>query len=380
MRINHLYSNAVYALMLKDNSEIKLERPKRTSAALLTSLRPPLCVDETLDTMFGEHYFPVHQKAALLGGMNCKIRDFEFPKKRNLGSGGYGVVKEGLHKPTNQTFAVKSIIEMNPDWHKWIRAEECTQYGLDFPFITKLYCTMVYDWYAWLVLELVEGQTLKKMLQNEKMLGIVDPRKIVAQLIVSLEYLHLNNVVIGDLTTANVMIAKKGDIKIIDFGFALRHNPLEDDRPPSWEERRPLPDFTNNPYIDWYSLGMLIFEMMAAVRPGIECPPLNEDLELEEEERYSKFGVPPTVRHSNCRWLGHSKLKLDKCEQLLDQVSCDLISHFMVYKDADNWKSTWGLTKESRQLIREHPWFNGFDWTELDSLVESKMILNTYNS
>jgi hypothetical protein len=337
---------------------VELKRPK-TPLSTLDFLRPPMCLDESLTTMFGEHYNLVHPKSADLGG-RCRFSDFGLTDIR-LGQGGYGVVSEAVHGPTGKKVALKSIIEMNPAWHKWIRAEECIQYGLDFPFITKLHCSMAHDWYTWLVLELVEGQTLRKKLQSPD--SNLNIKKIAAQLMVTIEYLHLNQIVFGDLTSSNIMIdGKSGDVKVIDFGFALRRNPSKEDTIPSWDNGKTLPDFGTNFFNDWYAFGFLIYEMVVASR----------------KEPSGLKG-----RYENPAWIGADKLaKVKICAVAVDDpIACDLIQHFLIndFSQGAKWTDSWGLNQETRKLIKGHGWFEGFDWQALENQVANKLVLNPYN-
>lgn len=338
---------------------LSMEPPRKfLKASLLTDMRPNMCINERLDLEYGDHYNIVHPKSPILG--RCRYDDFVWPKHAYLGSGGYGVVSQATHKPTNRTFAIKSIIEMNPAWHGWIRAEECIQYGLDWPFIVKLYCSMLHDWYAWLVLDLVDGVTLRERLKDGPALKNDAIQRIAAQLIVTLEYLHLNGIVFGDLTSANVMIENvSGDIKLIDFGFALRMNRTEHTEvTPKWEKDsgRVLPDFAPNPINDWYAFGFLLFEMIAAITSEASG----------EGER---------------KWHSPTKLNEIECAKLLenDAVSCDLIDKFIGNRQKSNWESIWGTTEASRGLIKSHTWFNGFDWNALDGKVARFRHVNEYN-
>lgn len=361
------------------SERVRISKPLKRAVSRLDQLRPAQCLDETKDTMFGDHYYPVHQKSAFFRGKECRYRDFEVSSK-NLGVGGYGTVRKGVYKSTNQTFALKSIIEMNPDWHKWIRAEECIQYGLDFPLITKHYCTMLHDWYAWLVLELVDGETLQKLLQRGHFK--FDPKRVVAQLVFTLQYLQLNNIVVGDLTAANVMITRDGDVKLIDFGFARRRDPGKAATPPTWNESRVLPDFGSNPYSDWYGLGIVIYEMEVAMRKGIKCPPVREGETRKDINPNMPLGIGRSEPRgwSNCAWIRPQKLKFENCLSLLDVQACDLIGKFIGQTSTSNWKATWGVAEGSIEQIRSHPWFSGFNWTTLDNKLSAYMKLNAYNS
>jgi serine/threonine protein kinase len=336
---------------------LQMEPPrKHVVAASLDELRPPMCLDESLDLQFGDHYNLVHIKSREMKS-RCKFQDFEFSKKR-LGSGGYGVVSKAVHKPTGKTFAIKSIIEMNPKWHPWIRAEECIQYGLDFPFITKFHCAMLHDWYAWLVLELVEGDTLQSILQKEK-LARQTIQMMAAQLVLTIEYLHLNKVVFGDLTTANLMVGRaSGDIKLIDFGFAKRMRSGLVEAPVWSDEGQVLPDFAENYFNDWYGFGIVLLQMLVSSR---------EEGGTESEYRNKEF-------------IDSTKLIRVNCTALLDdQVACDLVDSFLGYRKEGEWADVLGLRPGSAQLIRQHAFFRGFDWTPLEERVRPKTIPDKYN-
>jgi len=356
---------------------LRVTRPIKKYASILDEIRPPQCLNESLDTMFGEHYYPVHSKSVRLNGRECRFKDFAFPKTRSLGSGGYGKVVVGIHKPTNQTFALKSIIEMNPEWHKWIRAEECIQYGLDFPLITKHYCTMVDEWFAWLVLELVKGETLQRILQTNS--RKIDPQRIIAQLILTLEYLKLNNIVVGDLTAANVMIEEDGSMKLIDFGFARRLD-NNSSLSPTWNDGRVLPDFSSNPYLDWYAVGMIIYEIMVALRPNVICEEQEEGKETPPNPNMPKGARVREKNWPNCAWIKPQKLKLQRCKDFLDSVACNLIGSFIGFKNANDWNQTWGLTSETLPLIKSHPWFGEQDWTSLEIELRPYMKVDPYNA
>lgn len=375
-----LLGHASFGLALGTRARtIRVERLRHSTVpATLEALRPPMCVDEALDVMLGEHYRPVHTRSTVLG--RCKFDDFK--KIAEIGSGGYGTVVSAVHVPSNTTVAVKAVMEMNPAWHAWIRAEECIQFGLDFPFITKHHCTMVMDWYAWLVLELIEGDTLRKMLQNYNgSRHVLDPRKIAAQLVVSLEYLHMNNVVLGDMTPANVMIAAGStDAKIIDFGFSRRVDPARPAGAPTWVERSLLPDFASNPYLDWFALGYVIYEMLAAMRPGVVCEPAVEETAASSQNWAADYRKP-SPKVANCAWMSPNKLQREhRCERLLGTVECDLISKLIGNTSEHNWRDTWGLSAESRASLKAHAWFAGFDWDGLEQKVAGKMVVNPYNA
>jgi serine/threonine protein kinase len=323
----------------------------------LKLLRPSLCIHQDHHLMSHGHYNAVHRKSALLG--TCE--HYHFDMGEELGEGFFGKVYKAKHQVTGKYFAIKAIDEGREEWHQWIRAEECIQYGLDFPYIAKFYCTVVHDWSAWLVMEYVKGRTLCQILQRQASpMGLPQMQKIAAQVMVAIEYMHYNAVIFGDMTSDNLMIEEgSGDVKVIDFGLALRRNPEKRDETPKWldEHDDALPSKSSNPFNDWYAYGILIYELLVANRDP-------RRLRVTGDEANAAWILPADLRRMDC---------LDLTG---DAVGCDLVSKFIKYR---SWKSIWGLDGSTRDAIRKHAWFKGFDWSTVDHVVVPKMRRIAYN-
>lgn len=278
-----------------------------------------------------------------------------------LGKGGYGAVTLVKHKKTGQLFAMKHFRSSSSLRYNFLRSEEChhylatssTAYGHSWPspYIAKFYCSMRLEDSVRLLVEYVEGETLMAVLtggakavngRRRRMkieLRDVDIRRLFAQLVLAIEFIHDRGIVFGDLTTRNIMISTEGNLKLIDFGFSKIIGSGRNE-PPSWPNGIRQPAFSENPYIDWYAVGSILYEMAYAqkVVSSPQCPRKPQD-------------VREVVRRENV-------LQMDCRRVLGDKQLCDLINHFV----KQPWEKTWGRSAETRQAIRSHPWFRGFDW------------------
>jgi serine/threonine-protein kinase len=126
-----------------------------------------------------------------------------------------------------------------------------------------------------LVLEYVEGQTLRSILADHAPFSLEEASWIIRQLASALIYLHNHGVYHRDLKPENVLLDSSGRVHIIDFGIAL----LEGARRVTWRNLSDVlgtPDYISPEQIqgkrgdarsDLYSLGIMFYEMMTATTP-----------------------------------------------------------------------------------------------------------------
>ena len=126
-----------------------------------------------------------------------------------------------------------------------------------------------------LVLEYVEGQTLRSILADHAPFSLEEASWIIRQLASALIYLHNHGVYHRDLKPENVLLDSSGRVHIIDFGIAL----LEGARRVTWRNLSDVlgtPDYISPEQIqgkrgdarsDLYSLGVMFYEMMTATTP-----------------------------------------------------------------------------------------------------------------
>jgi eukaryotic-like serine/threonine-protein kinase len=139
-----------------------------------------------------------------------------------LGEGGMGEVYAALDETLRRRVALKVIRaehRLNPESKARFLREAQILSGLDHPNICRVYDYIEGDDRDWLVLELIEGKSLKVALSG----GIDSARalRIAQQLADVLVVTHAAGIVHRDLKPANVMLTGQDRVKVLDFGLAV---------------------------------------------------------------------------------------------------------------------------------------------------------------
>ena len=145
--------------------------------------------------------------------------DGNYTVERVLGRGSYSTVYKAKHKKIDQYVAIKQIYKSHTTPEKFSK-ELSLMKQIDHPFAIVLYDTFEDDENYYLVMEYVEGETLISYLQNYSPLPEWKVQYLFIELISCLHYLHTQlKLVHRDLRLENIMIDKKGNIRVIDFGL-----------------------------------------------------------------------------------------------------------------------------------------------------------------
>jgi serine/threonine-protein kinase len=148
--------------------------------------------------------------------------------------------------------------------------------SLHHPNILELYDFVRTEDAMWLVLEYVDGVTLAELVAKAERLAPESALSVALSLANALEHAHARGVVHRDVKPANVLVSRRGEVKLVDFGIAY------DERLPSSPE--PLdggstfgtPAYMSPEQIlgepvdgrtDIFSLGIVLFQLLAGVRP-----------------------------------------------------------------------------------------------------------------
>ena len=136
-----------------------------------------------------------------------------------LGRGSYATVYKARHKKINEFVAIKQIYKVKTTREKFSK-ELSLMKQIDHPFAIVLYDSFEDNDNFYLVMEYVEGETLISYLQNYSPLPEWKVHYIFIELISCLHYFHTQlKLVHRDLRLENIMIDKKGNIRLIDFGL-----------------------------------------------------------------------------------------------------------------------------------------------------------------
>ncbi|SHE64396.1 Stk1 family PASTA domain-containing Ser/Thr kinase [Streptoalloteichus hindustanus] len=144
-----------------------------------------------------------------------------------LGYGGMSEVHRGRDVRLGRDVAVKVLradLARDPQFQLRFRREAQNAAALNHPAIVAVYDTgeteTEYGPLPYIVMEFVDGRTLRDMIKSE---GPLPPRRameIMADVCAALDFSHRHGIVHRDVKPANIMITRSGAVKVMDFGIA----------------------------------------------------------------------------------------------------------------------------------------------------------------
>ena len=191
-----------------------------------------------------------------------------------IGTGGMSdVYKAKCHK-LNRFVAVKVLkqeFSENANFVSKFRIEAQAAAGLMHPNIVNVYDVGEENGIYYIVMELVEGITLKKYIQKKARLSYKEAVSIAIQVSMGIEAAHNNHIIHRDIKPQNIIISKDGKVKVTDFGIAkaatsntITSNVMGSVHYTSPEQAR---GGYSDEKSDIYSLGITMFEMLTGRVP-----------------------------------------------------------------------------------------------------------------
>ncbi|KAL6942388.1 cAMP-dependent protein kinase catalytic subunit [Hanseniaspora vineae] len=268
------------------------------------------------------------------------LQDFQI--MRTLGTGSFGRVHLVRSVHNNRYYAIKVLkkyrvvkmkqIEHTNDERRMLKL-------VQHPFLIRMWGTFQDSKNLFMVMDYIEGGELFSLLRKSHRFPNPVAKFYAAEVVLALEYLHMHNIIYRDLKPENILLDKNGHIKITDFGFAKEVDTV------TWTLCG-TPDYiapeviTTKPYnksVDWWSLGILIFEMLAGYTPFYDTTPMKTyEKILHGHVSYPSFFTPDVV---------------------------DLLSKLIT---ADLSRRLGNLSSGSDD-IKGHPWFSEVVWERLQA-------------
>jgi serine/threonine-protein kinase len=144
-----------------------------------------------------------------------------------LGYGGMAEVHKGRDVRLGRDVAIKMLradLARDPAFQSRFRREAQSAASLNHPSIVAVYDTgedtESGSATPYIVMEYVDGRTLRDVLQTEGMLLPQRALEITSDILAALEYSHRAGIIHRDIKPGNVMLTRTGDVKVMDFGIA----------------------------------------------------------------------------------------------------------------------------------------------------------------
>ena len=280
-----------------------------------------------------------------------------------IGRGAFGEVHVCRDKSNGEIVAIKKIKKevlyiKNQVLH--IRNEQILMSKVRSPWIVELKASFQEDDYLYLVMEFLPGGDLMNLLIKKDILTEDEARFYIAELILSIESIHKLDCIHRDIKPDNILIDKTGHIKLSDFGLAKISEKLFEQNNIKYSNDNANKHERNyscvgtayyvapevltksgyGPEIDWWSVGVIFFEMLAGYAPFCSKETSEVCHKILNWEKYLK--IP-------------SKIKISPEAE-------DLISKLINHPDIR-------LGINGVEEIKSHPFFKGIDW---ENIRESK--------
>ncbi len=198
---------------------------------------------------------------------------------RRIGRGGMADVFSARDLLLDRQVAVKVLFPefaTDENFVERFRREAQSAASLSHPNIVNVYDWGKYEGTYFIVMEEVQGRTLAEILSTNKQLTSKQAAEIASEVAAALGFAHDNHVAHRDIKPANILIGSSGQVKVADFGIARALNaPTESNltqvgsvmgtatyfSPEQAQGAQP------DPRSDLYSLGIVMYEMVAGKPP-----------------------------------------------------------------------------------------------------------------
>lgn len=187
--------------------------------------------------------------------------------------------------------------------------------------------------------EFIPGGTVNSQIKLNKRLPMEQAKFYLASLVTVIDYLHKRNIVHRDINPENILINSNGFIKLVDFSFAKKIESQDITfsmcGSPEYYSPEMLKKSGYNMSTDFWSLGILLYEMLIGCTPFVDTDPIK----IYQKINKNKIIFP----------------------KLMPKNAKDIIKRFLT----SDVNRRLGCTKIGVGEIIDHPFFEGFDWKGL---------------
>ena len=195
-----------------------------------------------------------------------------------IGTGGMADVYIGEDQRLSRKVAVKvlrSDLARDPSFVARFRKEALAAAGLNHPGIVAVYDSGEEGSNSYIVMELVNGHTLRDELQEPHTLTVERSLEIIEGVLDALSYSHMNGIIHRDIKPGNIMLTDSGDVKVMDFGIARAMDDIGATMTSTWNvvgtaqylSPEQATGEASDLRSDIYSVGCLLYELVTGRPP-----------------------------------------------------------------------------------------------------------------
>ncbi len=237
-----------------------------------------------------------------------------------IGTGGMSDVYRAKDHKLNRPVAVKVLkqeFSENDNFVSKFRVEAQAAAGLMHPNIVNVYDVGDENGVHYIVMELVDGITLKRYIEKKSRLTVKEAVSIAIQVAMGLEAAHNNHIIHRDIKPQNIIISKEGKVKVTDFGIAkaatsntITSNVMGSVHYTSPEQAR---GGYSDAKSDIYSLGITLFEMLTGRLP------FNGDTTVAIAIKHIQEDLPAPVEYNDDIPVSVNKIVMKCCQKSPDR-------------------------------------------------------------
>lgn len=266
------------------------------------------------------------------------LTDYEMTT--TLGTGSFGRVMLAKHKKTGEFAAMKrlkkaDIIKLRQVDH--VISENTILSNIDHPFLVGLKGFAQDARYLYFLMPYIAGGELFTYLRTEGKLTEEHALFYAAQVTLMFEYLHSMEIIYRDLKPENILIDQDGYLKLTDFGFAkyCETRTYTLCGTPEYLAPEVLLNKGHGKPVDWWTLGILTYEMIAGIDPFND----NDPMVIYQKILRGKIKFPRDF----------------------DKNAKSLVKHLLV----SDVTKRYGCLKNAANDIKNHRWFKNLDWYKI---------------
>ena len=224
-----------------------------------------------------------------------------------IGNGGMATVYKAQDTVLKRYVAVKVLREEFTTDEEFIRrfnTEAQSAASLAHPNIVSIYDVGTEDNIYYIVMELIQGKTLKEIIDEDGVLPWKWSLDIAIQIASALEVAHKNNIVHRDIKPHNIIITEDGVAKVTDFGIAkaVSNSTITAFGTTIGSVHYFSPEHARGGYTDaksdLYSLGVVMYEMLTGRVPFDADTPVSIALKHMQEKPIEPIKLNPAIPYS----------------------------------------------------------------------------------